>query len=186
MPSGGRRPGSGKPPKNIDLSTRKISQEERELRKAASPNVGRFPDIPEDLLEGEKKIWEDIINEYKDFYEATGIMPINSLDKTALRNYCMFSNILNNLRAELKINSKAFVDVVTETKSTTTEKKGRASQSKRKVVNPIYSEIIKIETRQSTLAMQLNLTPDARARMGIAIAKNKEDALGKFLEDIDD
>lgn len=186
MGSGGARVGAGRKPKNPELMKNpKKSEQEMETRKQSTPKYEKFPEQPEGMLEAEKKIWDEMINEYKEFYTATGVMPINSLDAKSLRNYCMYSAILETLREELKKNPKAIV-MKTQTTKSMASQKARVGTSEREVINPIYAEIIKIETRQSTLAMQLNLTPDARARMGIAIAKNKEDTLGAFLSELDD
>lgn len=184
---GGRRVNSGRKAKNPELlEDQRKSVVEMERRIASTPKYENFPKMPDGMLEEEIVIWDEVMEEYVGFYEATGIMPINSLDTKSLRNYCMYSAILESLREELKKNYKAFVKKQTTTISTTNEGKKRRGQSTQEKVNPVFAEIIKIETRQSTLAMQLNLTPDARNRMGLAIAKKKEDALGKFLEGMDE
>lgn len=186
MASGGARAGSGRPPKSPEMMTAKIGEDERTARRLAMPNYEKFPEMPDDMLDGEKAIWDEAMFEYVMFFKATGVMPINALDKKALQNYCMYSNILFNLRAELRKENTAYVTITNKLSSITSDNKKRHSVTDRKVINPIYKEIIKIETRQSTLAAQLSLTPDARARMGLAIAKNKQDSLESLISEIDD
>lgn len=92
MGSGGARVGAGRKPKNPELMKNpKKSEQEMERRKQSTPKYEKFPEQPEGMLEAEKKIWDEMINEYKEFYTATGVMPINSLDAKSLRNYCMYS-----------------------------------------------------------------------------------------------
>ncbi len=184
---GGARVNSGRKAKNpAELKNSRESEYETQLRIDSTPVYNNLPIMPDDMLEGEVVVWNEVINLYLGFFNATGIMPINALNVEMLRNYCMYTSLIRDLRRSLKKSYKLFVKKKTDTISSTNEGKARKGTSTQEKENPIFAAIIKFETRQSILAAQLNLTPDAINKMGLAIAKNKEDTLGSFLEGIDD
>lgn len=140
------------------------------------------PDMPEGMTAGAEKIWNETLALYDRLYETSGMKVVCVLDQSTLKSYCICRDILDKLYLEYKQDENVYKTIVTKSKSSSTSGERKTGTEKR-VINPVFAEINKYETRLTKLAAELCLTPAGRARMGIAILQgSKNNDLDDFLE----
>ena len=164
-----------------------IGKSRIEAQKAATPSIKTSRLVcPKDLSEGAKKEWRRVVK----LYRECEIDVFNDLDQETLKSYCAAVDIRTQLYRRWLIDEKGalLVDDTTKKNSVRASPSGTpietsASQTDRKVVNPILRELDRYANTIRILAEQLALTPVGRAAYAVRTEKANRSPVEEFMED---